>query len=87
MASADAKFVSNAHKSALNVVQCSGSMMHLAKIMKEKYRVPHMKVSYFGIEDMSSPAKLKSPRMFMLFTGTSPVPVPISVAKASHATL
>ena len=45
--------ISNAHKSALNVVQCSGSMMHLAKIMKKKYNVPHMKVSYFGIEDMS----------------------------------
>jgi nitrogenase molybdenum-cofactor synthesis protein NifE len=45
--------ISNAHKAALNVVQCSGSMMHLVKIMKEKYGVPHMKVSYFGIEDMS----------------------------------
>ncbi len=45
--------ISNAHKSALNVVQCSGSMMHLAKIMKEKYGVPFMRVSYFGIEDMS----------------------------------
>jgi nitrogenase molybdenum-iron cofactor biosynthesis protein NifE len=45
--------ISNAHKASLNVVQCSGSMMHLAKIMKEKYGVPHMKVSYFGIEDMS----------------------------------
>jgi nitrogenase molybdenum-cofactor synthesis protein NifE len=27
--------------------------MHLAKIMKEKYGIPFMKVSYFGIEDMS----------------------------------
>ena len=45
--------ISNAHKASLNVVQCSGSMMHLAKIMKEKYSVPHMKVSYFGLEDMS----------------------------------
>jgi nitrogenase molybdenum-cofactor synthesis protein NifE len=45
--------ISNAHKASLNVVQCSGSMMHLAKIMKEKYNVPHMKVSYFGLEDMS----------------------------------
>jgi nitrogenase molybdenum-cofactor synthesis protein NifE len=42
-----------AHKASLNVVQCSGSMMHLAKIMKEKYNIPYMKVSYFGIEDMS----------------------------------
>jgi len=45
--------IRNAHNAALNVVQCSGSMMHLAKIMKEKYGVPFMKVSYFGLEDMS----------------------------------
>jgi nitrogenase molybdenum-cofactor synthesis protein NifE len=45
--------IMNAHKSALNVVQCSGSMMHLAKIMKDKYGVPSIKVSYFGLEDMS----------------------------------
>lgn len=45
--------IRNAHKASLNVVQCSGSMVHLAKHMKEKYGVPFMKVSYFGIEDMS----------------------------------
>jgi nitrogenase molybdenum-cofactor synthesis protein NifE len=45
--------IRNAHKAALNVVQCSGSMMYLAKIMKEKYGQPFMKVSYFGVEDMS----------------------------------
>ena len=45
--------ICNAHKAKLNVIQCSGSMMHLAKIMKEKYQIPFMKVSYFGIEDMS----------------------------------
>ncbi|MBN1953292.1 MAG: nitrogenase iron-molybdenum cofactor biosynthesis protein NifE [Bacteroidales bacterium] len=45
--------ICNAHQAALNVVQCSGSMMHLAKEMKEKYGIPFMKVSYFGIEDMS----------------------------------
>ncbi len=45
--------VRNAHKASLNVVQCSGSMMHLAKHMKDKYDIPFMKVSYFGIEDMS----------------------------------
>ena len=42
-----------AHRASLNVVQCSGSMMHLAKMMKETYGVPVMRVSYFGIEDMS----------------------------------
>lgn len=45
--------IRNAHRASLNVVQCSGSMMHLAKDMKEKYGVPFIKVSYFGIEDMS----------------------------------
>ena len=45
--------IRRAHHASLNVVQCSGSMMHLAKEMKEKYNIPFMKVSYFGIEDMS----------------------------------
>ena len=45
--------IRSAHKSSLNVVQCSGSMIHLAKDMKEKYGVPFLRVSYFGIEDMS----------------------------------
>ncbi|MGD2036197.1 MAG: nitrogenase iron-molybdenum cofactor biosynthesis protein NifE [Bacteroidales bacterium] len=45
--------ICNAHKASLNVVQCSGSMIHLARSMKEKYGIPFMKVSYFGIEDMS----------------------------------
>jgi nitrogenase molybdenum-cofactor synthesis protein NifE len=47
------KDICNAHRAALNVVQCSGSMIHLAKEMKEKYGIPFLKVSYFGIEDMS----------------------------------
>ena len=45
--------IRRAHKANLNVVQCSGSMVHLAKEMKKKYGIPFMKVSYFGIEDMS----------------------------------
>ncbi|MCO6025240.1 nitrogenase iron-molybdenum cofactor biosynthesis protein NifE [Prevotella cerevisiae] len=47
------KDIRNAHRAKLNVVQCSGSMIYLAKLMKEKYGIPYMKVSYFGIEDMS----------------------------------
>jgi len=42
-----------AHRAALNVVQCSGSMIHLAEMMKEKYGIPFIRVSYFGIEDMT----------------------------------
>lgn len=45
--------IKRSHGAALNVVQCSGSMTHLAKAMKEKYDIPFIRVSYFGIEDMA----------------------------------
>ncbi|HPS44888.1 MAG TPA: nitrogenase component 1, partial [Treponemataceae bacterium] len=45
--------IARSHRAALNVVQCSGSMTYLAKMMKEAYGIPFMRVSYFGIEDMS----------------------------------
>ncbi len=45
--------VRRAHGATLNVVQCSGSMTWLAKEMEEKYGIPYIRVSYFGIEDMS----------------------------------
>lgn len=45
--------IRKAHGAALNVVQCSGSMMHLAVKMKELYGIPFVRVSYFGIEDMA----------------------------------
>jgi nitrogenase molybdenum-cofactor synthesis protein NifE len=45
--------VQRSHGAALNVVQCSGSMTYLANMMKEKYGIPFIRVSYFGIEDMS----------------------------------
>ncbi len=42
-----------AHGAALNVVQCSGATMDLANMMQEKYGIPHLRVSYFGVEDMA----------------------------------
>jgi nitrogenase molybdenum-cofactor synthesis protein NifE len=39
------------HGAALNVVQCSGSVMHLAKRLKEQFGQPFLRVSYFGVED------------------------------------
>jgi len=45
--------IQRAHSAALNVVQCSGSMMHLAKRLQETYGTPVLRVSYFGIEDMA----------------------------------
>jgi len=45
--------ICRAHGAKLNVVQCSGSMTKLAEHMKEKYGIPYIKVSYFGLEDMA----------------------------------
>lgn len=45
--------IGRAHRAKLNVVQCSGSMTYLAKKMKEEYGMEFIRVSYFGIEDMS----------------------------------
>lgn len=40
-----------APQASLNIVQCAGSMTSLAKEMEEKYGIPFIKVSFFGIED------------------------------------
>ncbi len=45
--------VGRSHGAALNVVQCSGAMTHLAKMMEKEYGIPFFRVSYFGIEDMA----------------------------------
>lgn len=45
------KQIMSAHTAQLNIVQCSGSMQYLAKKMKEKYGIPFINVSFFGIED------------------------------------
>ena len=45
--------IKRAHGAALNVVQCSGSTMDLAKLMEDEYGVPSIRVSYFGVEDMA----------------------------------
>lgn len=45
--------IARSHGAALNIVQCSGSMMHLAKDMEDRFGVPFIRASYFGIEDMS----------------------------------
>ncbi len=43
--------IGQSHRASLNVVQCSGSMTHLAKMMQDTYGIPFKRVSYFGIED------------------------------------
>ncbi|MDR2459839.1 MAG: nitrogenase iron-molybdenum cofactor biosynthesis protein NifE [Deltaproteobacteria bacterium] len=38
----------------LNVVQCAGSMMYLAKGMEESFDIPFIKASFFGLADTKS---------------------------------
>ncbi|MEJ2040579.1 MAG: nitrogenase iron-molybdenum cofactor biosynthesis protein NifE [Desulfosarcinaceae bacterium] len=45
--------IRKSHGAALNVVQCSGAMTFLADMMKERFGIPYLRVSYFGIEDMA----------------------------------
>ncbi len=45
--------ICRAHGAALNVVQCSGSTMDLALMMKEQFGTPFIRASYLGIEDMA----------------------------------
>ena len=46
--------ITRAHTAALNVVQCAGSMTYFAKIMQAQHGIPYIRVSYLGIDDMSS---------------------------------
>ncbi len=45
--------IKRAHGAALNVVQCSGSTMDLARMMESEHGIPSIRVSYFGVEDMA----------------------------------
>lgn len=45
--------IRRAHGAGLNLVQCSGATMELAKMMEEAHGIPFKRVSYFGVEDMS----------------------------------
>ncbi|MBZ4653129.1 MAG: nifD 13 [Peptococcaceae bacterium] len=49
----DAKYetLKTATQASLNIVQCAGSMMYLAKKFEEKYGTPFLRVSFVGIED------------------------------------
>ncbi len=42
------------HGAKLNLVQCSGSMMHLAQRLERDYGIPFRRVSFFGIEDTAA---------------------------------
>lgn len=42
-----------AHGAGLNLVQCSGSTQDLAKMMRDDFGIPFLRVSWIGIEDVA----------------------------------
>ena len=42
-----------AHGASLNLVQCSGSTQDLAKMMRDDFGIPFLRVSWIGIEDVA----------------------------------
>ena len=42
------------HGARLNLVQCSGSMTHLAKLLERDHKIPMRRVSFFGLEDTAA---------------------------------
>jgi nitrogenase molybdenum-cofactor synthesis protein NifE len=42
------------HGARLNLVQCSGSMTHLAKLLERDHGIPMRRVSFFGVEDTAA---------------------------------
>lgn len=46
--------IRRAHGAKLNLVQCSGSMAYLARMMERDHGIPLKRVSYFGIEDTAA---------------------------------
>jgi len=56
--------IRRAHGAALNLVQCSGSMMHLATRIQEERGIPFKRVSYFGIEDIAQALYDAEPAFF-----------------------
>ncbi len=42
------------HGAKLNLVQCSGSMTHLARLLERDHGIPMRRVSFFGLEDTAA---------------------------------
>ncbi|MFZ7119840.1 MAG: nitrogenase iron-molybdenum cofactor biosynthesis protein NifE [Eubacteriaceae bacterium] len=58
----------HAQNASFNIVQCAGSSIYLAEMMKDKFNIPYERVSFFGLEDISN-----SLRMIARLTGDEDV--------------
>lgn len=55
--------IMQAPTASLNIVQCAGSMLYLAKEMEQRYGIPFIKVSFFGLEDIRNSLLLIAERI------------------------
>lgn len=51
----DAKYqeVSHAHRAKLNVMICSKALINMARKMEERYGIPYVEESFYGVDDMN----------------------------------
>lgn len=47
-----------AQNASFNIVQCAGSSIYLAEMMKEKFAIPYSQVSFFGLKDTAESLRL-----------------------------
>lgn len=57
-----------AQNASFNIVQCAGSSVYLAEMMKEKFDIPYERISFFGIQD-----NINTLRKVAEFTGAQEV--------------
>lgn len=60
--------IKQAGRASLNIVQCAGSMGYMARLMEQVYGMPHMQVSFLGLEDTA-----ESLRRVAAYTGSAEV--------------
>lgn len=60
--------IKRASRADLNIVQCAGSMGYMARLMEQVYGIPHMQISFLGLEDTA-----ESLRRVAAFTGSDEV--------------
>jgi nitrogenase molybdenum-iron cofactor biosynthesis protein NifE/nitrogenase molybdenum-iron cofactor biosynthesis protein NifN len=46
--------IATAHRARVNMIACSAALLHLARVMKERWEIPYVEGSFYGIRDTSA---------------------------------
>ncbi|MGA2450972.1 MAG: nitrogenase iron-molybdenum cofactor biosynthesis protein NifE [Polyangiaceae bacterium] len=62
--------IATAHRARVNMISCSTALLHLARVMKERWEIPYVEGSFYGIHDTSS--ALRSIARLLVDRGADP---------------